>query len=134
MVLEIECANQLRLFDDRQTHDGSGALPPHILVLRIQVAVQSIIKDHALPRPDNVMKHGFGQIRWRDGYLSNGDFDSAVAGGALRHNLQLVAPEKDNQTSLGPCMLDRDRHEPFDELPEFYLIVMSISITLPSSI
>src|ERR1700684_583456 len=62
IVLQIECANQLHLIDDRHAQDGSGALPPHILVLRIQVPDQSVIKHHALPCPENVMKYGLGEI------------------------------------------------------------------------
>src|ERR1700692_4529971 len=83
IVLQIECADELGLFDDRQAQDGSGALRPHILVLRVQVPDRSVIKDHALPRPDHVMKCRLGQVRWRDGCLSNGDHHSAVAGGGL---------------------------------------------------
>src|SRR6266851_3221096 len=58
IVLQIECANKLRLFDDRQAEYRSGAPLPHILVLRIQIPHRSIIKNHALPCPDHVMKCG----------------------------------------------------------------------------
>src|SRR6267142_1127621 len=86
--------------------------------LRAQVPDRSIIKHHALPRPDRVMKHGLGQVRWRDGCLSNGDLDSALAGRGLRLDLLLIAPEKDEQTPLGSCMLNRKSHELFDQLGE----------------
>ena len=121
IVLEIECADELRLFDDGQAQDGSGVLLPDILVIRIQVPDRSIIKDHALPRPDHVVKRGLRESRRTYGYLSNRDLDSAVAGGGLRHDLRLVAPEKDEQATLGARMLDRDPHESLDELAEFDL-------------
>ena len=116
IVLQIECADKLRLFDDGQAQDGSGVLLPHILVLRIQVPDRSVIKDHALPCPDDVLKRGFGEIKWCDDCLSNGDLDPAVAGGGLRLDPRLIAPQKDEQTPLGPCMLHRDSHELLDQL------------------
>src|SRR6266436_1726403 len=118
IVLQIKCADKLRLFDDGQAEDGSGALLPHIFVLRIQIPDRSVIKDHALPRPDHVMKRGLGEIRCRDGCLSHGDLDPAVAGGGLRLDPRLVAPEEDEQTPLGSCMLHRDSHELLDQLVE----------------
>src|ERR1700740_2322281 len=41
IVLQIECADELGLFDDRQAQDGSGALRPYILLLRVQVCCRS---------------------------------------------------------------------------------------------
>jgi len=64
------------------------------------------------------MKRGLGQVRWCDGCLSNGDLDSALAGRGLRLDLLLIAPEKDEQTPLGSCMLNRKSHELFDQLGE----------------
>ncbi len=60
------------------------------------------------------MKRGLGQVRWCDGCLSNGNLGPAVTGGGLRLDLRLVAPEKDEQTPFGPCMLHRDSHELLD--------------------
>ena len=64
------------------------------------------------------MKCGLWEIGWRDGCLSNSDLGTAVARGGLRLNLRLVAPEKEEQTPLGPCMLDRYSHELLDQLGE----------------
>src|SRR5258708_37471126 len=89
-----------------------------MLVPRIQVPDRSIIEDHALARLNHVMKRGLGEIRWRDGRLSNTRLDAAVAGDGLRLDLRFVALEQDKQTSLGPCMLHRDSHEFFDQLGE----------------
>ncbi len=116
IVLQIECADELGLFEDRQAQDGSGVLRPHILVLRVQVRGRSIIEDHTLPCPDDVLKRGLRKFILCDGCLSNGDLDSAVAGGGFCLNLRLVVPEKDEETSLSPCVLDRDAHELLDQL------------------
>src|SRR5260370_20450315 len=91
-------------------------LLPHILVLRVQGRDRSIIKDHAFPSPNDVMKRGLGKIIRSDGCLSNGDLDPAVAGRGLRLDLRLIAPEKDEQTPLSPCVLNRDSHELLDQL------------------
>src|ERR1700758_813427 len=116
IVLQIECADEVGLFDDRHAQDGPGALLPHILVLRVQVRGRSIIEDHTFPRPDDVLKRGLGKFILCDGCLSNSDLDSAVAGGGVCLNLRLIAPEKDEETSLSPCVLDRDAHELLDQL------------------
>ena len=62
------------------------------------------------------MKRGWREIRRRNGRLSNGDLDAAVAGCGLRLDPGLIAPEEDEQTSLRPCMLHRDSHELLDQL------------------
>src|SRR6266404_6714125 len=111
IVLQIECANECRLLYDGQTQDGSGALRPHILILRVQVRDRSIIKNHARPRPDHVMKHGLGDFRWRDGCPSNRDVYPFVAGDGLCLDLRLITTEKDEQSPLRPGMLDRDSHQ-----------------------
>ncbi len=111
IVLQIECANEFRLLYDGQTQDGSGALRPHILILRVQVRERSIIKNHARPCPDHVMKRGLGDFRWRDGCLSNRDVYPFVAGDGLCLDLRLITTEKDEQSPLRPGMLDRDSHQ-----------------------
>src|SRR6201993_3090672 len=116
IVLQIECADEAGLFDDRQAQNGSGALRPHILVLRVQVRGRSIIEDHTLPCPDDVLKRGLGKFILCDGRLSNGEVGSAGADGGGCLDLRLVAPEKDEGTSLSPCVLDRDAHELLDQL------------------
>jgi hypothetical protein len=64
------------------------------------------------------MKHGLWEIEWGDGRLSNSDLGPAVARGGLCLNLRLVTPEKDEQTPLGPCVLNRDSHQLLDEIGE----------------
>ena len=64
------------------------------------------------------MKRGLGEIRCRDGCLSNSDLRPAVAGGGLRLDLRLITPEKDEQTPLGPGMLHRYSHELLDQFGE----------------
>jgi hypothetical protein len=96
-------------------------LLPHILILRIQVADRSVIKDHALPRPDKVMKGRLGKIEWSDGCLSNLDLDPAVGGDGIGLDPRLILAQKDEQTPLGPCMLNRDSHELLDQPVEDHL-------------
>jgi hypothetical protein len=67
------------------------------------------------------MKDGLGEIRWLDGCLSNEDLNSAVTSGGLRLDLRLVTPEKNEQTPLGACMLNRDSHELLDQFGEVNL-------------
>ena len=106
VVLQIKCADQLRLLDDWQAQYGLGALPPHIFVLGIHVVGRSIIQEHALLRPDHVMQRGLRKIRRRDGCLSNRNLDPARAGGGLRFDARLAAPNQDQQAPLGPGMFN----------------------------
>jgi hypothetical protein len=62
------------------------------------------------------MKRGLREIGWRDGSLSNGDIDPALAGGGIRLDLQLVTAETDKQSPLGPGMLHRDSQEFLNQL------------------
>ncbi len=55
IVLQLECADQLRLLDDWQAEDGPGALPLDIFVLGIHVAGRGIIEEHALLGADHVI-------------------------------------------------------------------------------
>jgi len=77
------------------------ASPHHTRPSEYKVPDRSIIKHHALPRPDRVMKPDWGKSDWRDGCLSNGDLDSDLAGrGTSASIVLLIAPEKDEQTPL----------------------------------
>ena len=96
-------------------------LLPDILVVRITVPGRSVIQHHTLLRPDHVVKCGSGERQRIYGRLSNGNLDSALAGRRLRYVLRLVAPEKNEQATLGAGMLDRDPHQRFDELAEYDL-------------
>ncbi len=55
IVLQIKCADELRLSDDGQAQDGPGALPLDIFVLGIHVAGRGIIEEHALLGADHVI-------------------------------------------------------------------------------
>jgi hypothetical protein len=57
------------------------------------------------------MKRGLREIGWRDGCLSNGDRNPAVACGGLCLDPRLVTPDKEEQSPLGPCMLQGYSHE-----------------------
>ena len=103
IVLQIKCADKLRLLDDWQAEDGPGALLPHIFVLGIHAVGRGIIEEHALLCPDHVMQRGLGQIRRRDGCLANGNLDLARAGGGLRFDPRLAVPNQDQQTPLCPA-------------------------------
>ena len=54
------------------------------------------------------MQRGLGEIRRRDGYLSNGHLDPARASGSLGFDPRLAVPNQDQQTPLGPGILHRD--------------------------
>ncbi len=62
VVLEIEHPDQLGLLHQRQAEDRPGLLLPDVLIRREPILRQGVIKDHALPRPDQVMEHGFGKL------------------------------------------------------------------------
>ncbi len=89
-------------------------LPAQILVLRIQVLDRSIIKQHPLPCPNDVMKHGLREIDWGDGRSPNCDRGPLMAGDSLGLDLRLIVSEEDDETSLGSCMLNREPHERLD--------------------
>src|SRR5216684_5271148 len=86
-------------------------LLPHIPVVRVQSPDRGIIKHHAPSRPDHVMKYRKGESRWRDVLFSNGDLGPSVPGGRLCRDPRLITPDKNEETSLGTCMLDHDSHE-----------------------
>jgi hypothetical protein len=89
---------------------------PYVLVLRIQVPDRSIIKQHALLSPNHIVKRGLREIGCGDGRPPNCDCGSSGTGGSLRLDLRLVVSKKDEETSLGSCMLNRDSHEVLDQL------------------
>ena len=72
-------------------------------------------------RPDHVVEHGLGKVRRRDGCVSNDNLDRALARGGLRFDPRLAAPNQDEQTPLGPCVLHRDSHERLDQLGKDHL-------------
>src|ERR1700733_6019128 len=90
-------------------------LPAQILVLRIQVLDRSIIEQHTLPSPNDIMKRGLGKIKRGDGRPPNCDRSPSMAGDSLGLDLWLIVSEEDKETSLGPCMLHREPHERLDE-------------------
>src|SRR5262249_21645300 len=92
--------------------------PLHVRVCREQGRRRGFVQNHALPRPDHVMEHGFGKLRGRHGYLSKRDLNSFGAGRGLRLYLRLIAAEKDEQTPIGACMLDRNHHQGLHEVPQ----------------
>jgi hypothetical protein len=61
------------------------------------------------------MQRGLGEIRRRNGCLSNDNLDPARASGSLRFDPRLAAPKQDQQTPLGPGILHRDSHELLDQ-------------------
>ena len=62
------------------------------------------------------MQRGLGEIRRRDGCLSNGDLDPARSGGGLRFDARLAVPNQDQQAPLGPGMFNGGAHESVDQL------------------
>ena len=63
VVLEIEHPDQLGLLHQGQAEDRPRALVADVLIRRERILRRSVIKDHAFPRPDHVMEHGFGKLR-----------------------------------------------------------------------
>ena len=62
LVLEIEHPDQLGLLHQGQAEDRPGVLLTDVLICRERILRQGVIKDHAFPRPDHVMEHGFGKL------------------------------------------------------------------------
>ena len=62
LVLEIEHPDQLGLLHQGQAEDRPGVLLTDVLIRRERILRQGVIKDHAFPRPDHVMEHGFGKL------------------------------------------------------------------------
>src|SRR6266446_7002047 len=92
-----------------------------VLIPREWILRQAVIKDHAFPRPDHGVEHGFGKLGRRYGRLAQRDLDLTAAGRRFRLDPRLVAREQDEQATLGPGMLDRDPQQRLDELAEFDL-------------
>ena len=56
-----------------------------------------------LPRPDHVMKRRLGEMKWCDDCLLDRDLDPAGAGGGLRLDPRLVAPQEDEEPPSAPA-------------------------------
>src|SRR5712671_489292 len=59
LVFEIEHPDQLRLLHQGQAEDRPGVLLTEVLIRRERILHQGIINDHAFPRPDHGVEHGF---------------------------------------------------------------------------
>src|SRR6266851_3606999 len=62
VVLEIEQPDQLGLLHQGQAEDRTGVLLTEVLICRERVLRRGVIKDHAFPRPDHGVEHGFGKF------------------------------------------------------------------------
>src|ERR1700761_8586431 len=96
-------------------------LPAQILVLRIQVLDRSIIKQHTLPSPNDIMKRGLGEIKRGDGRSPNCDRGPLMAGDSLGLDLWFIVSEENEETPLGACMLNRESHKLLDQLGQHNL-------------
>jgi hypothetical protein len=67
------------------------------------------------------MQHGLGEIRRRNGYLSNCNLDPARASSSLRFDPRLAALSQDQQAPVGPGILHRDSQELLDQLVKDHL-------------
>ena len=67
------------------------------------------------------MQRGLREVRRRHGCLSNRNLDPARAGGGLRFDPRLAAPNQDQQAPLGPGILHRDSHQLLDQLGKDHL-------------
>src|SRR6266700_6330016 len=67
------------------------------------------------------MQRGLGEIGRRNGLLSNDNLDAARTRDSLGFDSRLAAPKQDEQTSLGPCILDRDSYQLLDQLGKDHL-------------
>jgi hypothetical protein len=72
----------------------------------------------SLPGPNHIVEHGCGEISRCDRSVSNGSLIGARHRNNLCLDYWLVVPKQDQQTSLGPGMLQRGSHEGFDQPAE----------------
>src|ERR1700722_13489671 len=64
------------------------------------------------------MEQGLGECGWGNDRPAQRNIDQAATGRRLRRDLRLFAGKQDQQATLGAGMLDRDPHEPLNELVE----------------
>jgi hypothetical protein len=114
-ILEIQRPGQLRLLYKGKTQNGTGALATEVLVLWELVRGQCVVKDDALPGPDNIADNGFREFGGRGGCLAERDRNGILAGDSFRHDAHLIAIWKEQNASPRAGVLDRHHQEFFDQ-------------------
>ena len=118
IVLQIEHADQLGLFHQRQTEDRPSTLLADVLICRERILRRGVIKDHALARPGHGAEYGFGKLGRRRGRVAKRYLNLAAAGRRFRRDLWLVGREQDEQATRSTGMFDYNSQQRLDELSE----------------
>src|SRR5215470_8943606 len=90
-------------------------LPTDVHIPRERVLGQGVIQKHDSLRPDHGVQKGLGQVRRCRYLLSQRDLDRLPVGYSLRFDLRRVATKQNEQAALGAGMLERERHQGFDQ-------------------
>ena len=115
MVLEIQDADQLPLFQEREAENGTAAVPTDVFVAREEIVGRGVVEDDAVPCSHDVPKDRFGKLRRRRRRLAEPHLDRVVVGRGFRLDAVPVAAGKDEKTSRRSGVLDGHRHQPVDQ-------------------
>src|SRR5260221_5911821 len=114
-VLEIEDADQIGLFQQRQAKQRPYPFAAHVFIFGKYALSAGIIEDHLALSADDLLKNQHGQFRWRHRRSEKMDPDAVATAPRFRLDLELAAVRKNQEATVGPSMLDRNSHQRLDQ-------------------
>src|SRR6266852_7787024 len=115
-VFEIQDADQLGLFQQRQAKKRPWLFAAYVFISGKRVLPAGIIQDHLALSADDLLKDQHGQFRWRHRRSEKTDPDAIATAPRFRLDLVLAAVRKNQEAAVGPGMLDGNNHQRLDQL------------------
>src|SRR6266496_5199143 len=113
-VFEIQYADQLGLFQQRQAKKRPCLFAAYVFILGERVLLARVTQNHLALSVDDLLKDQHGQFRWRHRRSEKTDPDAIATAPRFRLNLVLAAVRENQEAAVGPGMLDRNSHQRLD--------------------
>src|SRR6266699_4810278 len=117
-VFEIEDADQLGLFQQRQAKKRPCLLAAYVFISGKRVTPARVIQDHLALSADDLLKDPHGQLRRRHRRSEKTDPDAIATARRSRLDPVSAAARKNQEAAVGPGMLDGNHHQRLDQLLE----------------
>src|SRR5882724_3083386 len=117
-VLEIEDADQLGLFQQRQAKQRPYPFAAQVFIFGKHALSAGVIEDHLALRADDLLKDQQGQFRRRHRRFDKTDPDAIATARRSRLDPVLAAARKEQEAAVGPGMLNGYHHQRLDQLLE----------------
>src|ERR1700751_1448022 len=117
-VFEIQHADQLGLFQQRQAKKRPYPFAAHVFIFGKYALSAGIIEDHLALSADDLLKDQQGQFRWCQRRSEKMHPDAIAMAPRFRLDLELVAVRKNQEAAVGPGMLEGKHAQRLDQLLE----------------